>query len=609
MSESLGSIYSHLVKSLDMLEGGERWLWAMLIVLSLFASGLESMAAVAVYGLVQILGNPQSAAGFPVVGPVLISISEGQPQQIIYIFAGSVMIFFMAKNLFLIFQKFTQENYAIRSTVRLADQLFRGYLHAPYDMHFHRNSAELVTNVDNGPDQVFRRVLLEAVSLISEALIVTGLLIVLFVSEPKVTLFTFGILGTVMALILKTTQKHFANWGHQTIQLLKNFLMSAQQSLGSLKVVKVLGREEFFLRQFHHIRLERGRIQRNYAVMTQAPRLLVETLLVVGMVMVVLILVGDQREQKDVLSVIGLFAYSGFRIMPSFSRIVMCLSNIRVGGQFVEVIHKDYVRYCQAPHHEARGQEGSLSHLDFRREIVLENVFYQYPGAESPALNGLSMTIPHGTTIGIAGASGSGKSTTIDLLLGLLNPQKGRITVDGQDIAASLRSWQGKIGYVPQEINLLDDSIAANIAFGVPLEQVDLGKLSEAIRLAQLVDVIGELPEGTATMIGERGVRLSGGQRQRLGVARALYHQPEVLVFDEATSSLDGKTEFEISQAIEGLKGQKTIILVAHRLSTLRNCSRLFFLQDGAVASQGTFTELTENNDKFRQLADLSSLQ
>ena len=368
----------------------------------------------------------------------------------------------------------------------------------------------------------------------------------------------------------------------------------------------MLGRTGFFHEVFARQQSALFRVKCLHATLDAVPRLLVESTFVCGALLVVFLLTLQGHRGADVLPLLGLYAYAGFRIIPSANRILWRINEIRYGTTAIHQLYDDYTVIAHNASHacDASADEG----LSFTDRITVEGLSYTYAGSRTPALHNVYLTIRRGESIGIVGPTGAGKSILVDILIGLLQPSCGRITVDSVALHQRLRSWQRQIGYVPQTIFLADDSLRRNIALGLPDDDIDDDKVRMTIRMAQLEVFVASLPDGLE-VAGERGVRLSGGERQRVGLARALYHEPEVLVFDEATSALDSRTEGEVVRAIEALHGAKTLIVIAHRLSTVRHCDRLLFLQSGHVADCGAFDELVERSIDFRAMALLTEIE
>jgi len=439
-------------------------------------------------------------------------------------------------------------------------------------------------------------VLLSATEAVAEILVVIGILAVVIHSAPAVALIAGGVVTITMMGMLRLTQSAHTRWGRQIHRLRASIMQSLQQSLGGVKEVKILGREDFFTsifarnwRAIMNVQVRRGSLE-------VAPRLVVETLFVCGVMGVIISLYGG--GVGSVVPLLGLFAYAGLRILPSLHWIVYYQNNLRFGAAALDEIQRDWRNLA-----EAEDSARTAEPLPLRNQIALHAVSYRYEGADRDALTCVDLAIKRGESVGIVGATGAGKSTLIDLILGLLEPTAGSVRVDGTDIRERLSSWQRQIGYVPQSIYLMDDSIRRNIAFGIDDAAIDDERVVTALRMAQIEAFVQGLPHGLDTVVGERGIRLSGGQRQRVAVARALYHDPEVLVFDEATAALDSQTESELARAIQSLQRKKTLIIIAHRLDTVRHCDRLVFLIGGRVVDAAPFDALQARNPAFRKLA------
>jgi ABC-type multidrug transport system fused ATPase/permease subunit len=355
-----------------------------------------------------------------------------------------------------------------------------------------------------------------------------------------------------------------------------------RQGLGGAKDVKLLGRERNFLDVYRLHNAQSAQVSQYQAMSQMLPRLWLELLAVAGLATLVIAMLAQGRNMATLMPTLGLFAAAAFRLMPSVNRVLNAAQVLRFCGPVVNVLHEEVKLAAPEPVSSPR----AAASAGFQADIRLVDVAYAYPNAAAQALEGLTLRIRKGESVGFVGPSGSGKSTLVDVVLGLLTPQKGQVLVDSEDIQGKLRTWQDQIGYVPQSIYLTDDTLRRNVAFGLPEDAIDEAAVERAIRAAQLEEFAASLPKGLDTLVGERGVRLSGGQRQRIGIARALYHDPAVLVLDEATSALDTATESGVMQAVIALQGSKTVLIVAHRLSTVAHCDRLYRLEQGRVAAE-----------------------
>ena len=374
-----------------------------------------------------------------------------------------------------------------------------------------------------------------------------------------------------------------------------------QESLSGIKEVKIFGREQFFLTCFVKPSFRFAKHKANSQTFSILPRYILEILAFGGILLISLYLFRSHGNFSRVLPILVVYAFAGYKLLPALQQIYLNITKLRFGLPALDSLHKDIMEFTN----DSQSSKALIPEsLTLNNCIILKDIYFTYPKAQVPSLKRLNLNIPVSSTIGLMGTTGAGKTTTVDIILGLLLPDRGHLFVDNKLVnSENVRSWQRMLGYVPQQIYLADDSVAANIAFGVPPEGIDLEALIRAAKVAELHEfVTKDLDKGYDTLVGERGVRLSGGQRQRIGIARALYHEPKVLIMDEATSSLDTITEQYIMQAINRLKGETTIILIAHRLSTLQDCDRIYFLDQGKVKAQGTYDELLENCEEFKNM-------
>ena len=582
---------------LSLLSRQERWRWVALLPLALAAAAAEAVGAGAAFGLISILGDPARAARLPVTSTIYRLLPSHEPHAVILAFTLLVMAFYVGRNLFLTAVTWVQEKALDAAVRRLSQRLLAAYLGAPYAFHFRRNSAALIRRVTDAVHNVFRGVLGSLLNTASEVLVVAGIVVVLAVASPTVTAIAVVVVGGLLLLPLTLSRKATTRWGRAVSLLDSDILQTLQQSLGGVKEVKVIGRERFFLSQFDERMAAAARLRSRYVAVAAALRMGVETTFVCGLLAVSLLL--TLRGGANALPLLGLFAYAGFRVIPAANRIMLYVAQLRYSRAWIHDLRADLSALPTPVIDDAAESEP----IRFTRAVALEHVSFAYEGEPDAVLIDVNLSIAKGESIGVVGPSGAGKSTLIDLLLGLLTPTAGRITVDGRDITTAMRSWRRHIGYVPQEPFVLDDSLRRNVAFGLPDAEIDDRRVLAALERAQLAHVVAGLPQGLDTMLGERGTRLSGGQRQRVAIARALYHEPEVLVFDEATSALDTPTERELIAALDALRGVKTVVVIAHRLTTVRHCDRLALLRDGRLAAVGPYDDLLARDAGFREMA------
>ena len=438
-------------------------------------------------------------------------------------------------------------------------------------------------------------------TLMAQSTVALALLILLLVVDPLLALAVGLVLGLAYAGIFVVVSGWLNRLGVARVKANQARYTAVSEAFGAAKEVKVGGLEQAYTQRFAKPAEIYAKGQATAQIIARLPRFALEAVAFGGMLLVMLYLMTKSGSFAAALPIIALYAFAGYRLMPALQQIYGAFTQLRFAGPALDALHKDLMS-LQA----ADALHGNLTPLPLTQAINLNQVSYRYPNASQLALNGIDLTIPAHSTVGFVGTTGSGKTTTVDVILGLLEPQEGSLSVDGQTITAANRwQWQRSIGYVPQHIYLADDSVAANIAFGVNAKDIDQQAVERAAKIANLHEfVLNDLPQGYATTVGERGVRLSGGQRQRIGIARTLYHNPQVLILDEATSALDNLTEQAVMEAVNNLGHDITIILIAHRLSTVRQCDQIYLLERGEVKASGTFDELSASNQQFAAMAD-----
>lgn len=552
----------------------------ILFVLMIIGMLLETLGIGLVIPVIALMMQDDLVGNYPAILPIFNMIGNPEQKELIVIAMLGLVVIYLIKNLFLAFLAWKQTYFAFDVQANISQRLFLNYIRQPYTFHLQRNSAELIRNV-TGEVGIFTTVLTSTMMLCTEILVLLGVAVLLFIVEPLGALIAMMVLGGSAWGFNRITREYISTWGVER-QLHDGLrIQHLQQGLGGVKDVKLLGRESDFLSRFHTHNINSARVGKLQGTLQQFPKLIFELLTVVGLAILVLTMLMQGYDVSSIIPTLGLFAVAAFRLMPSINRVLHSVQVLRYSLPVVNTLYEE----INLPSPENSKNNNTEQ---FYSELNLSNVTYHYPESKIPALDDISINIHKGETIGLIGTSGSGKSTLVDLILGLLTPSKGLVEVDGNDLQLGLRQWQDQIGYVPQSIYLTDDTLRRNIAFGLPNEQIDDVAVSRAITASQLDEFIAELPEGLESIVGERGIRLSGGQRQRIGVARALYHDPAVLVLDEATSALDGTTEQGVMDAISALQGSKTIIIVAHRLSTVEKCDRLFRLAHGKVIDEGS---------------------
>jgi ABC-type multidrug transport system fused ATPase/permease subunit len=593
-------------KVLEMLTRRERTHFAYVIVLILIAGVADMIGVAAILPFLAVVTDPEILETQPIL-KWAYEFSDAQTPRAFTILLGVGIFAVIIVGLFIkIASVYAASRFGHMRKHHIAMRLLTGYLRQPYIWFLDKHSSELSKSVLQEVDNMVGSSLLPAMRVLTQIVSIILVLGLLIAVEPTVALIAALVLGGSYGAIFFLVRNRLVLLGRDVVHANSARFRSMNEMLGGIKDVKLMGLETVYLGKFRNPSYSHANALIKSQIIGDLPRYLLEAITFGGMILVILLLMrGGDGDLRSVLPVLGLFAVAGMRMLPTIQRVYASLSVIRSGKTVLNLVHRDIMGLRDNEGgYTPRGRGDQV--LRMRDAISLNGVSYGYPNASGTVLEDLSLTIDASTTVGIVGGTGAGKTTLIDILLGLLTPDTGTVEVDGVPVTReNLRSWQNNIGYVPQHIFLIDATIAANVAFGVPYAQIDHDRVEEVSRLAELHDfVILELPKGYATEVGERGTRLSGGQRQRVGIARALYHDPEVLILDEATSALDNITEKVVMQAVNNLGHAKTVIMIAHRLTTVKDCDIILYMEQGKIVDSGTYDELRVNNTKFRAMIE-----
>lgn len=496
------------------------------------------------------------------------------------IFLGlALIIIYIIKNVYISLMYDAQYRFTYRNQCRISSKLLDAYLQEDYLFHVEHNSAELLRNV-NSDVNIFFQVVLGVMQLFTEISVCLILLIFLMFMDVSITIGVAILLSAFAIGFMKIFRRKLEQMGLESRD--RQFEMNKWmlQAMGGIKEIKVMESEKFFSEKYSNAYYLFAESQRKYSLLGILPRPVLETVCVTGLLAVVIIRLLCGVEMENFISILSVFAVAAFRMLPSFNRITNNLNIVMFNRTAVDRIYQDLK---QSEEHAEKKKTNGIPTLAFEKSIVIDRLCFTYPQTEQPILEEATLIIPKNKSIAFTGVSGAGKTTLADLILGILDPKSGRILVDGQDIQSNMSLWHKKIGYIPQSIYIIDDTLRNNIAFGIPEESIDDDKVWNALEEAQLKEFIGTLEKGLDTDIGEAGMRLSGGQRQRVGIARALYNDPEILVLDEATSALDVETELAVMEAINSFSGRKTLLIIAHRLSTIENCDIVYKIENRKV--------------------------
>lgn len=573
----------------------------ILLAMMLVGAFLEMAGIASIPAYIAVLSNPEVIDDYPTVAKIVSDLAINTSEKMA-LFAGiGIIVIYVIKNSFLALLRYAQQRYSFGREVSIASRLFHAYMLSPYAFHLQRNSAESIRNITGEVSLVISRGIFPIQNIIKETVMLAGILGLLVFAEPTATAIVVVILGGSGTLFFLLVRRKLSTLAQASQTYSRDKLKGLYEGLRGIKDVRVLGREMYFWRRFNEAAGSQARVARFGQFIVALPPLFIETAGVVVLLTVTIFLVQQGRPTESLIPTLALFGVAGFRLMPIFNRLLMAMSSIRSGLPSVKVIYDD-LRLLESVKLASSGKSPS----EFEREpssIKVENVSFRYESSSTWVLKDINLEIPKGHSVAFVGHTGSGKTTLVDIILGLLSASKGRILADGSEIGNDIRAWQNRIGYIPQSIYLTDDTIRRNVAFGVRDEQIDDAQVWVALELAQLKEFVRGLQEGLETFVGEGGVRISGGQRQRIGIARALYHNPTVLIMDEATSALDTETERLIVESINRLRSNRTIIVIAHRLSTVKGCDRLFFLKEGRIEASGSFEDLRLLHEDFAAMA------
>ena len=586
-------------KLLFLLTPHERKRAGLLIIMITIMVLLDMIGVASVLPFVAVLTNPSLIETNVILNTMFQNLSMfGIETNQEFLFALGVLVF-MLLIISLVFKALTtyaQVQFAQMREYSIGKRLIEGYLHQPYSWFLSRHSADLGKTILSEVSTIVGQGISPSMELIAKGMTAIALITLLILVDPKLAFIVGFSLSAAYLIIFYIVRKYLNRTGEERVTNNQLRFEVVSEMFGAAKEVKVGGLEETYIKFFSNSAKIFARTQASSLIISQLPRFILEAVAFGGILLIILYIMAKTGGFNNALPVISLYVFAGYRLMPALQQIYSSFANLVFVGPSVNKLHHDLKSL--KPFNENQDQEI----LTFNKTITLKNIHYNYPNASRTALKNISLTIPAKSTVGLVGATGSGKTTTVDIILGLLVAQKGTLEVDGKVITKqNARAWQRSIGYVPQHIYLSDDTVAANIAFGVEPKDINQTAVLKSSKIANLHNfVIDELPKQYQTTIGERGVRLSGGQRQRIGIARALYHNPQVLILDEATSSLDNLTEKAVMDSVNNLSKDITIILIAHRLSTVKKCDNIFLLENGELKNNGTFEELININENFR---------
>ncbi len=562
----------------------QKWQLVGLGIMIFIGGLLETLGVSAMIPVVQALLAPDELMGYidriPVVKNLCDALSITTVKQVTMALLYGMMAIYVIKNLYILLLTYMQNTFITKNRNRMISRVMAEFLNRPYEKYLGADIPTVFRITDSDIPQTFS-LILAMLQLASEAVVSCLIFVVLLLNDPGMTLFIIAVFGLLTLFIVKVFKPRLNRIGARNQAIQSRIAKWRIQATYGLKDVKVLNREEFYVRNYYETGKVGAEVARNYAVLNNMPRLLIETVFIVSVLGFLVVYINGGGDITAMVTTISAFAIAAVRVLPSVNRINTYITEIAYTQPSLDFVYDNLQEGMKTDAMLAeRKAYSQVEKLKLDHQIELSHISFHYPDSDKNIFEDAHMIVPKGKSVGIIGTSGAGKSTIVDILLGLLHAQTGMITCDGVDIFKNYESWLAQIGYIPQSIYLIDESIRDNIAFGIDADKIDEKRIWEVLEEAQLKEFVEELPEGLDTTIGDRGVRLSGGQRQRIGIARALYNDPEILVFDEATSALDNDTEAAVMEAVNSFHGRKTMIIIAHRLNTIEKCDMIYKVEN-----------------------------
>lgn len=562
----------------------QKWQLVGLGIMIFIGGLLETLGVSAMIPVVQALLAPDELMGYidriPVVKKLCDALSITTVKQVTMALLYGMMAIYVIKNLYILLLTYMQNTFITKNRNRMISRVMAEFLNRPYEKYLGADIPTVFRITDSDIPQTFS-LILAMLQLASEVVVSCLIFMVLLLNDPGMTLFIIAVFGFLTLFIVKVFKPRLNRIGARNQAIQSRIAKWRIQATYGLKDVKVLNREEFYVRNYYETGKVGAEVARNYAVLNNMPRLLIETVFIVSVLGFLVVYINGGGDITAMVTTISAFAIAAVRVLPSVNRINTYITEIAYTQPSLDFVYDNLQEGMKTDAMLAeRKAYSQVEKLKLDHQIELDHISFHYPDSDKNIFEDAHMIVPKGKSVGIIGTSGAGKSTIVDILLGLLHAQTGMITCDGVDIFKNYESWLAQIGYIPQSIYLIDESIRDNIAFGIDADKIDEKRIWEVLEEAQLKEFVEELPEGLDTTIGDRGVRLSGGQRQRIGIARALYNDPEILVFDEATSALDNDTEAAVMEAVNSFHGRKTMIIIAHRLNTIEKCDMIYKVEN-----------------------------
>lgn len=595
----------HLAKELfSLLTPSQRRRYLSLQVMVFFMAIMELLGIASIAPFMALVADVQLLETNTTLKKIYLASGVESHEKFLFLTGSIVLIMLSTASILSIITTWRLSLFALSVGTEIGDRLYRYYLNKDWLFHASGSSAQLTKQIATEALRVTNFIILPLIQMNARLVLALFIIVGIFIYNPLIAIIGVTLFICGYVVIYKVIRKRIARYGQHVSTTSTDRFRLMNEGFGGIKDVLLYNRRQDFIDQFEMSGKVLAHAQGVNTALSQVPRYLMELLAFGALITLVLVLlIANNGTLSQVLPVLAIYALAGFKLLPALQQIYASVTTVRGNTAAFEAIKADLLASLTLDEQS----KADLQSNDFQyiKKIKLDNVSFTYPNKMSPALNNINIEIPVNATIGFVGESGSGKSTLIDLLLGLIEPSQGALMLDNKTIGSNNKhAWQQRIGFVPQSIFLSEGSIAENIAFGLNKKDIDIEKVQQAVKYSHLESLVNSLPQRLNTKVGERGVQLSGGQRQRIGIARALYNQADVLVFDEATSALDGITEKVIMDAIQELSGQKTIVMIAHRLKTVQKCDVIYFIEQGRVVDQGTYQQLIDSNPKFKKMAE-----
>ena len=571
-------------KLMAIMNGKQKRMMGLLLVMMVFGAFLETASISLIIPVMTLVLSPDAVEKNELMAGVYHGLGMSSPTQFTVFVMGAMVVAFICKNLFLFLLQKTMYRFVYKNQFETQEKMLRSFVKRDYEFYLNIETSTIQRIIAADVVNAYL-LILSLLQILSECTVFFMLAIALLVVDLKMTLVIAGLLVVTLVVIKEVIKPIMHSTGKENQDYSSLIYQWLSQTVSGIKEIKILGKEGYFIREYSERGAHYVAAMERLNLFSNAPKLLIETVCIAGMVAYMLVVVLSGRNLTEMMPALSAFAMAAVRLMPSASRINNQLTQLAYYEPIFMNVSDNLLEETSEKNTDMSYARESEK-LPVEKEIVLENITYAYPNTEKLIFDRAGMKIPVGSSVGIVGGSGSGKTTIVDILLGLLKVREGKISADGADIMEHYRGWLKNVGYIPQMIFLLDDDIRKNVAFGIPEEEIDEKKLWYALREAQLDEFVKSLPEGVHTGIGERGIRISGGQRQRIGIARALYHDPEVLILDEATSALDNDTEAAIMDSINRFQGRKTLVIIAHRLQTIEKCDMVYRVENGKISRE-----------------------